>query len=70
MSGVKLKPCPFCGGVAHLGIDYENSNISIMFHDYVYYIKCQSCSALIYGSYDIKEISDKWNRRVVGQNEK
>lgn len=54
MSEIKLKPCPFCGGMARLCIDYENSIISTMFRDYVYFIKCKSCGALIYGSHDKK----------------
>ena len=38
MSKIKLKPCPFCGGMAYLGVDYKNSVISAMFHDYIYFI--------------------------------
>lgn len=59
MNEIKLKPCPFCGGMAYLGVDYENSTISTMFHDYIYFIKCQSCAAVIYGAHDRKEISYK-----------
>ena len=68
MSEIELNPCPHCGGMAHLCIDYENSIISEMFRNYVYYIKCKSCGALIYGSSDRKEISDRWNKRTGGQN--
>lgn len=39
MSEIKLELCPFCGGMAYLGVDYENSIISTMFHDYIYFIK-------------------------------
>ena len=69
MSKIKLKLCPFCGGMAYLGVDYENSTISTMFHDYIYFIKCQSCGAVIYGAHDRKEISDKWNRRAGERDE-
>lgn len=70
MSEIELKPCPFCGGMAYLGVDYENSEITTMFHDFVYYIKCRACGALIYGIHDRKEISDRWNRRAGEQNER
>ena len=69
MSGVKLKPCPFCGGVAFLGIDYENSEITTMLHDFTYYIKCQACGAVIYGGYGRADIANKWNRRAGERNE-
>ena len=69
MSEIRLKLCPFCGGMAYLGVDYENSTISTMLHDYIYFIKCQSCGALIYGDHNRKYIADKWNRRAGEQNE-
>ena len=36
----KLKPCPFCGGVAFL-----NSNFSNRYRTYFVYSKCEICNA-------------------------
>ena len=64
MSEIELKPCPLCGGKVFLGIDYESSIEAITWRSNVYYIKCQSCGLIIYGSYGKNDIVNRWNRRV------
>jgi len=53
--GVKLKPCPFCGGTNVERLD----EFSIGCHD------CHLITKLWGWGFDLpREITDKWNRRV------
>lgn len=54
----KLKPCPFCGGEAHLYTAYDYSNK----------VQCDKCGCGTMHYKDEKEAVRKWNRRV-NQNE-
>lgn len=63
---IKLKPCPFCGGMAVL--NKEKGRI----FSYVKCIVCGAESGLIkvsaeYGSED--KAAEAWNRRVDNENE-
>ena len=55
----KLKPCPFCGGHAHLDKAYS------YFRDTVIYCEgCDSVFTLDDCSTSAEEIVNAWNRRV------
>ena len=48
----ELKPCPFCGGEARLGMDFD-----------WHFVYCIECQAQIERDYE-KEAIDAWNRRA------
>lgn len=49
----RLKPCPFCGGKAH-----------IMKMGYPHWIYCEDCGAQVHGrTHDEKDSIKVWNRR-------
>ena len=52
----KLKPCPFCGGVAEL---YDEDGEELYFVG-----KCTQCEAQTIGSEDKKEAINQWNGRA------
>lgn len=61
MQDYKLKPCPFCGGYAHLDKAYS------YFRDAVIY--CEGCDIVFTlddGDADTKKIVETWNRRAPG----
>lgn len=65
MSGIKLKPCPFCGGkVIIMRLErLENGSVSYYvshsdIYNCAYEIRQQSASRTI------QEAADKWNRRA------
>jgi len=51
---IKLKPCPFCGGKAHVGSPYENTA-------WVYCGNCGADTAIHKGE---QQAADAWNRRA------
>lgn len=56
----ELKPCPFCGGEAHICLDIDSG---IDYETY-YFIHCKSCHVTT-DSYITKEqAADMWNDRV------
>lgn len=65
MSGIKLKPCPFCGGkVIIMRLErLENGSVSY----YVSHSDIYNCAYEIrqqYESRTIQEAADKWNGRA------
>ena len=60
----KLKPCPFCGGEAHL----INNNDYMTAHkpNDIYYVMCLNCRAKTNFFYtdDEQEAINAWNTRV------
>lgn len=55
----ELKPCPFCGGEAHL-IEY-----SVIGFPVEYGVKCEKCSAMTYPKWiTAMQAVEAWNRRV------
>ena len=48
----ELKPCPFCGGEAVLGMDFD-----------WFYVYCINCQAQIEKTYK-EEAIEAWNRRA------
>jgi len=62
---IKLKPCPFCGGEAEMGIKYGDYG----YNPDIYSVKCKRCNARIGKVSDnYADLSDDvgkaWNRRV------
>ena len=53
MSGIDLKPCPFCGGKAKVVKTY-----------WTIYIKCQCCDARSNCKETEQKAAEAWNRRV------
>lgn len=63
MNETKLKPCPFCGGIAEIKHDfYDNDQHS--------YVRCRGCRCKISDVQISTEYSsdekaaERWNRRV------
>lgn len=52
---VELKPCPFCGGVAHLIRNWDSPFIAI---------KCEDCDCKTSLCYNDKNAIRIWNNRV------
>ena len=53
----KLKPCPFCGGMAHFYDDPDGSNM--------YYVECAEC--VIHTCWgDVERVQAVWNKRTDG----
>ena len=57
--GEQLKPCPFCGGKAHL-----------MDMGYPHWIYCENCGAKVHGGVvgNVQASIDAWNRRTSEEN--
>lgn len=55
MSGIELKPCPFCGCVARLTQYYPGRN---------YLIQCSVCGAATLRFTNAVDAARAWNRRV------
>lgn len=49
----ELKPCPFCGGEADLGITEEG----------LHYVFCDWCGLEAPGQYRADQAIDNWNKR-------
>ena len=60
---MELKPCPFCGGEAHIS-HYMDENI--WDHSTVpwYRVGCDACEIYVHSYPDEDEVIDKWNSRV------
>lgn len=56
--GIKLKPCPFCGGKAELLYDSIGNGC---------YVICKKCYALSNRKKDVKEVADEWNSRTASE---
>jgi len=57
----KLKPCPFCGGYAHI----DNTSSMKQFRDFAIY--CEGCDSwFVLDSYkaDEEDLIGAWNRRT------
>ena len=68
MTTPKLKPCPFCGGVAilcdHKFYDDKTKNFS----NHTYGVKCIKCNAHGWQFYDTKnDAINEWNRRTTNE---
>ena len=59
---IKLLPCPFCGGKAHL---VTNHNMSLTWVRYT--VKCERCLTESYKYEDYKTAISCWNRRQAVQ---
>lgn len=60
MSGLKLKPCPFCGGKAEAVVDDETETLLI--------IQCTECKAQTAGHDFLSSAIYAWNRRADNEN--
>lgn len=56
MSGLKLKPCPFCGGKAEAVVDNET--------EVLFLIQCTECKAQTAESEFLYSAEYDWNRRA------
>lgn len=50
----KMKPCPFCGGLARVAESFEGG---------LFWARCDGCSARNFGTSE-KEAAEKWNART------
>lgn len=57
-TGFQLKPCPFCGGKAHVYID------PAIWMDTSYSVGCKSCTARQQGFSSKEGAVVAWNRRA------
>ena len=68
MDDVKLKPCPFCGGEAHIVTGVEESFMKKYPTVKVVCNKCDNRTAELmdtsFNAYVVKIVTDRWNRRV------
>ncbi len=61
-----LLPCPFCGGRAGIGTQYE-SNV----HEHFHFVNCQDCLASTdqlngdANRYTMEEAAELWNHRTL-----
>ena len=55
MTNVKLKPCPFCGGEAHLTSYGVNPT--------TYEIECKGCGCYQHEHDSKQNVIDRWNTR-------
>ena len=70
---IKLKPCPFCGGKAHLDFAGESNKFywgSDGFEKstpFLYQVFCQSCRCKTELAQDVNIAVMMWNRRAEGE---
>jgi len=57
----ELKPCPFCGGIAKLGIHKGGKD------DNYYLVMCTHCFGRIVGDTEEEAVA-AWNKRVKNEN--
>lgn len=62
-----LKPCPFCGGQAHICIDTE-AIIDSYGRLWAYTVVCEHCCATSGLNYSPGRAAESWNRRVIDAN--
>lgn len=60
---IELKPCPFCGGEAHIVIRH-NEDLSWV----RYYVACRRCDTRTGRRKTSELVSKAWNRRVDNGN--
>lgn len=54
MPGIKLKPCPFCGGEAELDVKCRNAHTSVRGWDFQVRVRCSECNAELPNRYKVE----------------
>lgn len=67
MQTTDLKPCPFCGGKAHIAVDTEVTR-DCQGRLWTYIVVCRYCCATSGLHYSPDRAAESWNRRVNDEN--